>query len=143
MTMPPLLARMEGKRSRPRKAPVDRPKEIQLHMSVAKVLRDHARPDWQWCHIASGELRDKRTAGKLKNMGMKAGWPDFVLIPPTGQLHCLELKRLGEDLSEPQQDFQTWCIRHGVPHSVVFTFDQALAVLDAWRCLRIKIGGKP
>jgi hypothetical protein len=109
-------------------------------MSVAKVLRDHALPQWQWTHIPSGELRDIRTAVKLKRMGTKPGWPDFVLIPPSGQLHCLEVKRIGETLSDVQEDFRLWCISHGVPHSVVFTFDQALAALDAWACLRIKIG---
>jgi hypothetical protein len=38
-------------------------------------------------------------------MGAKAGWPDFILVPPTRQLHCLELKRLGEALSEPARGF--------------------------------------
>jgi hypothetical protein len=71
----------------------------------------------------------------------KAGGPDFMLIPPVGQLHCLEVKRLGEDLSNPQEEFQLWCIRHCVPHSVVFTLDEALALLDGWGCLRIKMGG--
>jgi VRR-NUC domain len=75
-------------------------------------------------------------------MGLKRGWPDFVLIPPTGQLHCLELKRLGEKLSEDQIAFQTWCIRHGVPHSVCRTIDEVLAGLDHWQCLRIKIAGR-
>jgi hypothetical protein len=135
----PLLLICEGRKPRPPKAPTFRPKEITLHMSVAKVLRDHARPEWQWCHIQNGELRDKRTAGKLKQMGTKPGWPDFVLIPPAGQLHCLELKRLGETLSDAQEDFQLWCIRHNVPHSVAFTFDAALAAIDAWGVLRIKI----
>jgi hypothetical protein len=140
-TIPPLLMLCEGRKPRPRKAPKTAPKEIALHMSVAKVLRDHALPEWQWCHIPNGELRDKRTAGKLKQMGTKPGWPDFVLIPPAGQLHCLELKRLGETLSDAQEGFQLWCIRHGVPHSVAWTIDDALAALDAWCVLRIKIGG--
>jgi VRR-NUC domain len=122
---------------------MERPKEIALHMSVTKVLREHCLPEWQWTHIPSGEIRDKRTAGKLKQMGVKAGWPDFVLIPPAGQLHCLELKRQGETLSDVQEAFQLWCIRHNIPHSVAYSLDEALAVLDHWGCLRIKIGGAP
>jgi len=132
---------MDGKRARPRKAPVARPKEIELHMSVAKLLREHCLETWQWTHIASGELRDMRTAVKLKRMGTKAGWPDIVLVPPTGQLHCLELKCQGESLSEPQEQFQLWSIRHGIPHSVAYSLDEALAALDHWGCLRIRIGG--
>jgi hypothetical protein len=138
---PPLLAICEGTKARPRKAPVMRPREIKLHMDVAKVLREHALPEWQWCHIPNGELRDKHTAGKLKQMGVKPGWPDFILAPPSGQLHCLELKRYGETLSEVQETFQLWCIRHNVPHSVADSLDQALAVFDHWGCLRLKIGG--
>jgi hypothetical protein len=55
-------------------------------------------------------------------------------------LHCLELKRQGETLSDAQEDFQNHAIRHGWPHSVAYTLDEALAVLDAWGALRIKIG---
>jgi len=139
--IPPLLMLAEGRKARPRKAPMARPKEIALHMSVAKVLRDHPRPDWQWTHIPAGEVRDIRTAVKLKRMGTKPGWPDFVLIPPAGQIHCLELKRQGETLSDAQEAFQLWCIRHGVPHSVAYSLDEALAALDHWGCLRIRIGG--
>ena len=131
----------EGRRPRARKAPLARPKEIVLHMGIAKLLRDHAMPSWQWCHIPNGELRSKITAAKLKRMGAKSGWPDFVLIPPAGQLHCLELKRQGETLSDSQEAFQLWCVRSGVPYSVAFSIDEALAVLDFWACLRIKIGG--
>lgn len=80
-------------------------------------------------HVPAGEIRNKRTAAKLK--GTKPGWPDFILTPPTGQLHCLELKRRG-----------------GVPHAVCRTLDEALAALDAWHFLTIKIpprgnGGAP
>src|ERR1039458_352352 len=99
-SLPPLLMIAEGRCPRPRKAPQSRPKEVVLHMSVAKLLRDYARSDWQWTHVPSGEVRDARTAGKLKAMGIKPGWPDFVLVPPTGQLHCLELKRVGEKLTD-------------------------------------------
>ena len=136
---PPLLALAQGRKVRPRKAPVARPKEIELHFAVAKVLRQYCRPDWQWTHIGHGEVRDIRTAAKLKHMGLKRGWPDFVLVPPAGQLHCLELKRSGERLTEDQAVFQAWCIAHGVPHAVCCTLDEVLAVLNSWMCLRIRI----
>jgi hypothetical protein len=136
---PPLLMIAEGRKPRPRKAPLARPKEIVLHMAVAKVLRDHVLETWAWTHIPSGELRSKITAAKLKRMDAKPGWPDFILVAPSGQLHGLELKRIGERLSGPQEEFQSWCIKHAVKHSVAYNFDQALAALGAWQCLRIKI----
>ena len=140
--LPPLLARMQGTKTRASKAPLARPKEIVLHMAVAKVLRDHALPSWQWCHIPSGEARDIRTTAKLKQMGVRRGWPDFLLVAPAGAIRCLELKRQGETLSDSQEAFQLWAIRKAVPYSVAETFDQALAILDSWGCLRIKIGGE-
>ena len=141
MTTPPLIMLAEGRKPRPRKATVIRPKEITLHMSVAKILREHCLPEWQWTHIASGELRDIRTASKLKRMGMRRGWPDFILVPPVGQLHCLELKRLGEDLTRDQENFQAWAIRNAIPYSVCRSIDETLAALDCWGCLRVRIGG--
>ena len=139
MMVPPLLMLAEGRRPRPRKTAVPRPKEIELHMAVADLLRRFARQDWRWSHFPAGEHRDVRTAAKLKAMGVQRGWPDFTLFDPTGRLHALELKREGESLSEDQESFQEWAISHGVPHSVSRSVDEALAVLDAWGTLRIKI----
>lgn len=136
----PFLRLAMGRKPRVRKAPP--PREAVLHMAVAKVLREHCLPSWQWTHIASGELRDVRTAMKLKRMGVRRGWPDFVLVPPTGQMHCLELKREGEKLTVGQEDFQTWCISNTVPHAVVFTQSQAFAVLDEWQCLRVRLADR-
>lgn len=141
MTIPPLIMLAEGRKPRLRGAPKSRPKEISLHMAVAALLRKHARPEWQWTHIGHGEARDPRVAGKLKQMGLRPGWPDFVLVPPRGQLHCLELKRLGESRSDTQEDFRFWCIRNGVPHVTAYSAHEVLVAFDAWDCLAIKATG--
>ena len=86
MTTPPLRCWPKGRKPRPRKAPTNRPKEIELHTSVANALRKHARTDWLWTHVPNGELRDIRVAAKLKRMGAQAGWPDFILVAPGGRL---------------------------------------------------------
>jgi hypothetical protein len=138
---PPLLLLAAGRKVRARKAPVARPKESKLQCDVAEVLRCHALPTWRWSHFPAGEKRDIITGARLKRYGLQSGWPDLILASPSGQLHCLELKRIGETLSDAQNDFRLWCISHGVPHSVAFTFDEALAALDHWGCLRILIGG--
>jgi hypothetical protein len=114
---------MSGQKVRPRKAPRSRPLEITLHMSVAGLLRHHIADGWLWAHIPSGELRDIRTASKLKAMGAPRGWPDFILLDSRGALHCLELKRIGEDLSDPQEAFKFWSIAAGVPFAVARTMD--------------------
>jgi len=129
----------EGRKARPRKAPIIRPKELTLHMSVADVLRRYAKPEWRWTHIPSGELRDVRVARKLKQMGLKRGWPDFALISPRGLFHALELKRIGETLTDDQDEFHMWCVSHGVPHVVAFTMRDVLVALHTWNCLSINI----
>ena len=140
MTEPPLLLLATGRRPRLRRPELARPKEIELHMAVAHVLRRQARPDWKWAHYPAGEERDAKTSQKLRAMGAKRGWPDFLLFDRSGRLHALELKRRGEGLSCDQEDFQTWCVARGVPHAVAETFDEALKVLSAWGALRMPIG---
>ena len=138
---PPLLRLMDAKKARPRKAPRVRPREMRLHLDVARVLLDHSNPEWFWWHTPNGGKRDIITASLFKKMGVKPGVFDFVLVAPSATAHFFELKREGESLSDAQVDFQNHAIRHGWPHSVADTLDQALAVLDHWGCLRIKIGG--
>jgi hypothetical protein len=139
----PLLELAQGRKPRARKAPVARPKESTLQCAVADLLRHHARPEWRWSHFPAGEWRGVITGARLKRMGLQRGFPDIQLISPEGLFHGLELKRLGETLTEDQEAFQVWSVANGVPYSVCRTIDEALAVLDFWSCLRIKIGGAP
>lgn len=138
-TAPPLLQLAEGRKVRPRKAGAHRPKELELHLAVATVMRDHCLPEWLWTHVPTGEHRDIRTAAKLKAMGARRGWPDFILVSPDGSVRFLELKRLGKKLSDDQSDFRVHCIKHGIWHRVAWTIDEALAALDECGCLRIKL----
>jgi hypothetical protein len=136
---PPLLALAAGKKVRPRRAPVVRPKEITLHMSVAKVLREHCLSGWIHFHVPNGERRDIKTGARLKKMGVRRGVPDLVLFSPSGKIHLLELKRNGETLSPSQEEFRDWAIRTGVPFVTAHSFTEALVALDTWGVLRIKI----
>jgi len=139
--VPPLIAICEGHKPRLRKAPQTAPKESKLQCDVAALLHDHCLPELRWSHFPAGERRDVITGARLKRFGLQRGWPDVQLISPAGRFHGLELKRSGETLTEDQEQFQLWAIRHGIPHSVADSFDQALAFLDAIGCLRIRIGG--
>jgi VRR-NUC domain len=135
MTDAPLLMIAEGRKPRPRKAPTVREKEIVLHFRVAGILRAHGLPGWRWTHIPAGELRDARTASKLKAMGLNPGWPDFLLVSPTGTAHFLEVKRVGGKLSEDQRAFKAWATAHGVAHVVADTFAAAFDTLKRWNAL--------
>ena len=118
------------------------PKEFVLHRAVADHLRVFARPDWRWTHFPAGELREKRTAAKLKAMGLQPGWPDFLLLSPAstdrpgGLVHMLELKRRGEDLGKAQEELAALVRR---PGRAVRLLRRAIAILAAWGVLRAGI----
>jgi hypothetical protein len=142
MTVPPLISLAHGRRVRTLQAMKVRPKEIELHMAVAGLLRRFARPDWRWGHYPAGEHRDVRTAAKLKAMGTQAGWPDLILFDPEGRLHALELKPQGKHLTDEQKAFASWCAERGIPHVVARTPDEAIKIIDGWGALRIKDRGR-
>jgi hypothetical protein len=145
MSAPPLLRLMDGKRVRARRAPKIRPREIGLQIAVANLLRDHCLPDWIWWHTPNGGRRNPREAATLKRCGVIPGIPDFTIVSPYGSVRYLELKRQGETLSDAQDEFRIFCIKHGIPHSIAFTIDDVLKVFDHWGCLRIalpKIGSE-
>ena len=133
---PPLIMLMTGRRPRARRAPQIRERELPLHMAVVDILKKLGRSDWRWTHMRSGELRDPRTAAKLKAMGTTAGWPDILLVSPTGRFCGLELKAPDGRLSDAQEDFERWAIRHAISYSVVRSIDEALIVLKHWDCIR-------
>ena len=116
------------------------PKELVLHKQVAQIFREHCLPDWQHTHFPGGEQLTARVAAKLKEMGKMPGWPDFILIDPTGRVRFLELKRKGMRTKpgSPQALFREWCIERGVPYAVAWSLDDVCMILDEWRCLRIK-----
>ena len=133
----PLLMLAEGRRPRPRKAPRVVVNELRLHVAIVQLLRLSAAAGWRFWHTPNGELRDRRTAAKLKAMGVAAGVADLVLVSPhDGRAHFLEFKGTGGRLSEAQEEWRVWAIRHGIPFSVVASVDEAVAVLRHWGALR-------
>lgn len=135
---PPLLAIAAGRKPRARVAKFPAPKELSLHLTVAKLLKDHCLPDWFFFHPPNGEHRDIRTAAKLKAMAVRRGVADFLLIAPDGSLRCLELKRVAKKLTLDQEIFRLFCVKRGIPYAVATTVDEVLTAFGAWGCLRLK-----
>jgi hypothetical protein len=117
------------------------PPEFRSHVVVADLLGYLISPGWLWTHFPSGENRTEATGARLKRMGLKKGWPDFILVSPDGVFHGLELKRPGGALTHAQRDFKLHCAAYGWPYSVAFSVDEAKAVLNAWGAIRPVIGG--
>jgi hypothetical protein len=117
------------------------PLEFEVQCMVADDLRRWAAPGWQWTHIPLGEERSAITGARLKRMGAQPGWPDFILIGPSGtpspRPHFLELKRKGRgQLTPAQAAFQEWCGENECPHAVAAGYREACQILQGWGALR-------
>jgi hypothetical protein len=122
---------------RARKAAVIRPKEIKLQVDVAKLLRAHCL--WEWTHI-NRTAKDARQGAIFKTMGVNPGWGDFILLSPDNwRAHFLELKRLGEEIDDEdnQGQFRLRAVKHGAPYVVAWTMDHVLRAFNEWGCLRV------
>ena len=115
------------------------PSERKLHISVADALRWGAADGWIWSHFPAGEARTKATAGLLQRMGLQRGWPDFVLIDPSGRLHFIEMKSGAARLSPEQRAFAAAMAERGVEHAVARSFDQAITTLQRWGAISTRV----
>jgi hypothetical protein len=112
------------------------PKEHAIQIVVVQHLRTRAEPGWYWFHPANGEHRDKRTAAKLKAMGVMPGVPDLVFFAPDGTFRCLELKRRGRAPSPDQKAFLANAATNGWLCAWTSDLDEALRILEGWGALR-------
>jgi hypothetical protein len=137
MTSPRQLSLFRGRRQGGQTPPS--PLEFRTHVAVADALRVGCTPGWLWSHFPAGENRDEATGARLKRMGLKRGWPDFLLIDGFGKHHWLELKRGKAALTDDQEAFRDACQARGVPWAVARSFDEAIAVLTLWGAIRLKV----
>lgn len=114
---------------------VPQPLEFVSHIAVADHLRAACKPRWLWSHFPAGEHRNAATGARLKRMGLKRGWSDFVLISPFALVHWLEMKRGKAPLTEDQEAFRDACREIGVPWALARSVDEALAQLVDWGAL--------
>lgn len=139
MTCLAQIARDVRARTRARSREDNSERELSHHIAVADVLRRFARDDVLWFHPANGEHRDKRTAAKLRAMGVQPGAPDFVVIV-AGRVYLLEMKRPGgEKPRAAQRDFLFRAVAAGCETAVAFGVDAALDRLNLWGALRVRV----
>jgi hypothetical protein len=106
--------------------------ELSLHMAVAGFLR-RAMPAGIPCsHFPAGEVRDIRTAAKLKAMGTAAGWPDLIFLLPTGKFGAIELKAAKGTLSEPQRAFRQAAQDHGAYYAECRSVEEVEETVGRW-----------
>jgi len=79
------------------------PKEDDEQLMLARWLN---AAEVLWFHVPNGGKRNKREAGKLRAMGVRAGVPDVMILTPPPNLDpnppgvAIELKRSNKALSK-------------------------------------------
>jgi hypothetical protein len=131
-----------------------REKEVtSLHIPLVAMLRWCVRPDVIWRHVPNGEHRDKRTAAKLKAMGVLPGsadlefhwcdWDDERKRKRRRVLH-LELKIANRPQSEAQAGFALAMKLLGDDYYVARSIDEAIGILGAHGLIKpdVEVCGK-
>lgn len=110
--------------------------ELSLHIETAKLLRAYARPETLAFHVPNGEKRNRRTAARLKQMGVRPGVSDFCIVID-GSVHFLELKTSKGRLSADQMVFAEDADRAGATFHVAHGIDGVIDILNRIGALRV------
>jgi hypothetical protein len=113
-----------------------RPSELEITRSVAQILDQFALPGWLHTHFPAGEKRSAATGERLKSMGLKPGFPDFLLIGPDGKHYWLEIKRHDGVLSPAQRVLMTAMVARGIPYAIARSPEDGLFILNRWGVIK-------
>lgn len=108
-----------------------------IQRAVVELLERAHTHNVEWTHIPNGERRPPGVGGKLKAMGVTAGWPDLLLMRE-GIAYGLELKTRTGKLS-PVQTIMVGRLREaGMRLQVAYGLDDAIEKLRIWGLIRAK-----
>jgi hypothetical protein len=112
------------------------PLEYQLQISVIQQIRWRCRRRDVTCfHSPNGEVRDKRTAAKLKAMGVLPGVSDLIILFGW-QVLFLELKSRGRKLTDEQKWFAKQVVDvHGHCFESADNIDDAVLILQRYQII--------
>ena len=103
--------------------------EFRLACVVADYLALTLPPRVLWSHLPFGEQRSAVTGARLKRMGTKKGWADYLVIHDGGIL-ALELKAPKGKQSPEQKDFADALVAAGGAYHVCRSLDDVKTALQ-------------
>lgn len=110
-----------------------RHREDDLHMACVRWF-DMRYPKLRELlhHSPNGGLRNEREAARFKRMGVRAGFPDLILLLPRGRCPFLgiELKTEKGRQSEYQRTYQKVFEGVGARYEVVRSVDGFMSAID-------------
>ena len=104
------------------------PSELAIQIALVARLRHELRDDVIFYHVPNGEYRDKRSAAKLKAMGVLPGGADLVFHSRQPTLF-LELKKPHSVLSPAQWQFKRRVEALGCKYAVAHSVSYAITVI--------------
>lgn len=110
--------------------------EIQQH--CVKLLNAYGRFDIEWHHVPNGELRNKKTAQRLKSMGVHPGVADLPFIIDAKPV-SVELKTATGTQTKDQVEYQEKFERAGGKYYLAKGLEQAIATLIEIKAFRPNI----
>jgi len=127
----------KGRRQKGERLPP--PKEFNLHVALASLIKRTINSQWIFTHMPAGEKRDIVTASRLKAMGLMPGFPDFQFFGPQRSVFFLELKRVGSGMSEAQIAVHAHLMACGFGYLCTNSIDEAVATLKALGIVRATV----
>jgi hypothetical protein len=112
--------------------------EAKIQEHAVELLRAYARHDIEWHHVPNGEKRDKRTAKRLKRMGVQPGVADLLLLISGGS-YAVELKTETGRQSKAQAGFQERFERAGGKYFLARGMTETINTLSRIGAFRIAI----
>jgi hypothetical protein len=124
--------------------------EQQVHIAIVDFLRYALGQTWLVVHVPNEGLRSRIAGGKLREMGMLAGFPDIMVVGPPMRyaaraeadgaipvLVChfvgfLEVKTDKGKLTPAQEAFRDECRRSRRPWALCRSIDDAREALREW-----------
>lgn len=103
-------------------------------MTEAQITK-HVIDRWRIMGMPNTMVASIPNMGARGQYGLTSGLPDLLCIAP-GFVGFVELKAAKGRPSATQQAFKSLCVRNGVPHSITYGLDQAIAILEHWKLLR-------
>ena len=103
--------------------------EHDIQVQIVAYL-DLALPADQRIVSVSNNPRSQVTGGREKARGMRAGFPDLILVGRITGL--LEVKRPGQRVRPNQVEWGMFCCGAGMNHAVVHSTWEAIEVISRW-----------
>lgn len=103
-------------------------------MNWAKLNEDQY-PELKWMfHVPNGGTRNRREAVALKQMGVKSGVSDLILLTPKGKYAGLiiEMKYGSNTLQENQREFLQTQMKNGYCCAVCYSAELAKELIKAY-----------